>query len=594
MIQIPDMRIQPFPFSARSKHSGLLLMQQLLAGALVVLASGCVFFEVPRDQATQLLLTPVHSRSPATTKDVPAQFAGPRETGWRNVQLDLRAWSTKLPLCRDRTPETSPPECWTRGNEPPAVPQGDEEMSVEFLLISDAQTRDERAYEPGQLRWIDLFIEPTIRLPLVEVMDGIVLQTFVSAYSQHVNEDQGDATSRLLINGGDLLDVSLVTELVEANETLSRAEPEISVFSVVGNHDGLTWGNLPDSRTTTWELGINRTEFILGGILYSPDETGFGFACNEIISGLRRGESELRSALPETSEALDRIDRYKESFQARDEAELLPIAVKGIVSVSRVEDASNQLGYYAFERNGLRFIVLDTAAKDSVAAEVDPVQLGWLYLQLRDAWIDGKGVILVSHHGPKDFAWHSESTLKRALELFPNIIAHFHGHGHEPRVEMVGKVPVIETPSIIDYPEAGSLVRIFRRKDDSSLRITVSLVRPIVSNDSADAILLDSLLEETWINSYYDNHSKFRSRYGPYRAVSWLRDDARSFSMHRSPVRDLNGSLQFVWQAQHNEQVPSAADFFGSKRAADQSCQMRKALGLAVWCTDESSLESCT
>lgn len=569
-------------------------MQLILACALAALASGCVFFEVPKDQATQLLLTPVHSRSPATIKNVPAQFAGPCGPGWRNVQLGMQAWSTKLAACLDRIPETTPLGCWARGKEPPTVPQNNEEMSIEFLLISDAQTRDERAYEPEQLRWIDFFIEPTIRLPLVEVMDGVVLQAFVSAYSQHTNENQGDAASRFLIHGGDLLDVSLVTELVEANETFSHAEPEISVYSVVGNHDGLTWGNLPDSRTTTWELGINRTEFVLGGILYSPDGAGFGFADNEIISGLLQGKSELRSALPETSEALDRINHYWESFQTRHEAELLPIAVKGIVSVSRIEDSSNQLGYYAFERNGLRFIVLETASKDSVAAEIDPVQLGWLYIQLRNALVNGMGVVIVSHHGPEDFPWYSESPLKRVLELFPNIIANFHGHGHEPRVEMVGNVPVIETPSIIDYPEAGSLVRIFRRKDGSSLRITVSLVRPIVSNDSADAILLDSLLEETWINSYYDNRPKFRNRYGPYRAVSWLGDDARSFSMDRLPVRDLNGTLQIIWQTQHNGLAPSASDFFGSKRDADQSYQMRKALGLEVWCTHDSSSASCT
>lgn len=101
---------------------------------------------------------------------------------------------------------------------------------------------------------------------------------------------------------------------------------------------------------------------------------------------------------------------------------------------------------------------------------------------------------------------------------------------------MVGEVSVIETRSIIDYPEAGSLVRVFRRKDGSSLHIMVSLVRRSVSNNSADAMLLQSLLEETWINSYYDKRSNFRSRYGPYRDVSWLRDDARSGSTGQSTL----------------------------------------------------------
>jgi len=57
--------------------------------------------------------------------------------------------------------------------------------------------------------------------------------------------------------------------------------PEIRIYSVAGNHDGLIFGNLPDQKTSTRGLGINKSEFILGNLLDDP--CGYGFGKNEVI-----------------------------------------------------------------------------------------------------------------------------------------------------------------------------------------------------------------------------------------------------------------------------------------------------------------------
>jgi 3',5'-cyclic AMP phosphodiesterase CpdA len=190
---------------------------------------------------------------------------------------------------------------------------------VEFLHVSDAQIRDERAYDPAQLRRFDTLLSSSIRAPLVEALDGVVLNAFLHSYLKQTAAYPDDAPPYFVVHTGDLIDISLVTELIDAYLALGSIAAEVPVYSLVGNHDGLTFGNLSDSRTTTWELGVGRKEFVLGSLLLSPSRAqveGFGFGENELLKALATGKTSAAKRLPETSAALRRIERARAAFLA--------------------------------------------------------------------------------------------------------------------------------------------------------------------------------------------------------------------------------------------------------------------------------------
>ena len=489
---------------------------------LVFVVSMCApkppYYEVPRDRAAKLLLEPIpwstaDSLTPALSRERVKRGASRQLLAWDGSRFSSRNWAEGLAERRE----------------------GGWSPIVEFLQVSDAQIRDERAYPPRALRGWDKvpYLQSTIRFPLMEILDGVVLDTFLENYRKQieqydVNESKFDF---FVVHTGDLLDISLVTELIEAHNILRPIGEDLPVYSLVGNHDGLIFGNLTDEQTKTWEIGINRKEFVLGSLLLAPSgsktDGGFGFACNEVISS-----PTAMHGLPETAEALERV----KTIRALDknvlaEVQMNPLAVKRTISVKKEEDELPkeenelyQLGYYDFEKGGIRFICLDTAWRNMQHGGMGKMQLGWLYLTLARALEKGEPVLVFAHHSPAQFRAHHDDAdiLRKMLRQFPNVLAYMYGHGHTIDIEGSGKPLLIQVPSTVDYPQAGALVRIFKGKGGEKARayqLSLSFVRPAADATTSEGVILGGALFESWVMAYYDQYEVNRKKYGEFEAI---------------------------------------------------------------------------
>ena len=153
----------------------------------------------------------------------------------------------------------------------------------EFLHVSDAQIRDETLYESSPLDLIQLYsldnlLTVTIRRPLVEKFDSFTLAAFLAGYGKAVSHRSGN---QFVVHTGDLLDISVATELMDGLSVLKNVSSAFNptssamrIYSVAGNHDGLVFGNIPDGKADGRGLDVNKAEFIFAHLLESPDEEG--------------------------------------------------------------------------------------------------------------------------------------------------------------------------------------------------------------------------------------------------------------------------------------------------------------------------------
>lgn len=335
----------------------------------------------------------------------------------------------------------------------------------EFLHVSDAQIRDESLYDSSpldlvQLGVMDLFIDVTIRRALVERFDSLTLASFLLGYAK-AHQKIPDQRNHFIIHTGDLLDISVVTELMEGMEIFKGVstyqEYETKIRSVAGNHDGLIFGNIDDGRADGRGLDINKAEFIFAHFLADFQE-GFGFGENEIAEKIKqiqlkvensdgtgplldRFKKECREKIPfsKNEETLfgehwwkkDIQDFCKLSVQVIDRVKKLnnssplniPLAYrKAIDFPGKLSELPIKLGYYSWcehykdddhgkckgsashesEVGGVRYIVLDTRNNFYENGTMDWIQLGWVYNELIAALKNKEGVIVFSHDPPDE------------------------------------------------------------------------------------------------------------------------------------------------------------------------------------------------
>ena len=185
-----------------------------------------------------------------------------------------------------------------------------------------------------------------------------------------------------------------------------------------------------------------------------------------------------------------------------------------------VDGGELQLGYYHWDQQlatavegleGVRYIVLDTRNKDfSANGQIGLIQLGWLYNRLADALARRYCVVIFAHHSPgmmeKDrwtgsvFDKATTGILCRMLERFPNVIALFHGHYHWNEAlrwpDENGRIALIQTGSLADFPQVGRKVWIYAKAlgdDCYQAAISWEFVRPR-GNFTSQGEILDSLL----------------------------------------------------------------------------------------------------
>ncbi len=397
--------------------------------SLTLVATGCAeFFQLPPDRSSEIALS---------TRD------------WPNKS----EVSSPIPLCRIEAAVKK--LCIATTDQSSSEPNAP--LVAHFLHLSDAQIRDETVYKyQGNLQEVDSFINVTVRRPLVEEYDVLTLASFLAAYNAEVRSEVRSRklpnigkAGPFLIHTGDLLDLSVITELMDALKVLGYwhmgcaqgANRGYPIYSVGGNHDGLLFGNIPQRTADTQDIGVNQSEFVLGHILYqhvmaqNEDKScagGFGFSQNELIRRWVEKASPLNSENTQPSnksksdnerweqksrEALEAAVERTTNLEIKD-----PQSIREIIREAqtfkhaiRVPTDANEtglsLGYYSWiERtphipndagvDGIRFIVLDTRARVNDEGDLDYVQRGWLYKELCDALEKRKAVVIFAHHQP--------------------------------------------------------------------------------------------------------------------------------------------------------------------------------------------------
>ena len=180
--------------------------------------------------------------------------------------------------------------------------------------------------------------------------------------------------------------------------------------------------------------------------------------------------------------------------------------------------------YFSMEVKGVLLVALDTVNEHGGwDGSISLSQLAWLNDTLRDN--QQLPAIVLSHHPitklGNTFApigaepRVGEDRIRQALLSHSNVIAWLAGHDHQNRIEKIGGEAGfwhIETCSLIDFPQQGRMVEIFRGADDflivttmfdhrSPLQVTENQ-RPAASFDLNDNTHLASLSRELAANHW--------------------------------------------------------------------------------------------
>ncbi len=375
---------------------------------------------------------------------------------------------------------------------PPPPPGFDRSKGAvaQFLHVSDVHIRDadipRKSGMEKSLGEIDRVVGTAARLAHTEAFDSLVFAAFLSGYAKaHATPAPAGGTATpaaggppaFIMHGGDLVDISLITELTEGLRILrgaAQAHPSVPIYTMVGNHDGLFLGNWFASLTDTLGLVVNGPEFVLGHLLADPkDNRGFGFGWNEVLE--RFGEDSVppvghpaAHGFEDRLKALERTDEGKRfarqirqmAWAARKRAALrgqadvdvewllgCPAVVHhAIYTTAKTLEDDLVCGYYSWTVPTrisvpgkadapltFRFIVLDTLGRLYQAGNVDDIQLGWLYKELVKARNGKECVLIFAHHHPEKMApWcQNRKHFLTLLRAFPNIAGYFYGHSHE-------------------------------------------------------------------------------------------------------------------------------------------------------------------
>ena len=273
-------------------------------------------------------------------------------------------------------------------------------------------------------------------------------------------------------------------------EGLDRAIPWYSVY---GNHDGLCVGNFRirdgDPDPARWISPLIPTVARIIGLHAFEDRPNALWPADDrspaVILGreeppmdpdtlqLRVGELRAGPIVPDSARQFaGRHGFIEEHFHTVTE----PVG-HGFTESNRREGHA----YYSARPSGdapIRLIVLDTVSSAPIPGF--PFFYGvmtrdqfenFLKPEVKAARRAGEYVIIASHHPSIDFSIpHPGETVgtwefRRFLASQPNVLAHICGHYHRNRVIMVkgrNPYPEIETASLIDYPQEGRIIEIYR------------------------------------------------------------------------------------------------------------------------------------
>jgi Calcineurin-like phosphoesterase len=221
------------------------------------------------------------------------------------------------------------------------------------------------------------------------------------------------------------------------------------VYPVLGDHDILVAGELtPTEETRALAVGDRALWELPPGLSLPPGTslTAGGSPDGPPLPGLVQQFLTRALAGPTVRVPPDPARREMAL------AEALPLLRPG---------TTTSLDYHADVGRDLRLIVLDLARRAGGSGGlVRPDQPGWLTSQLGDAAAAGRWVIVVSHQ-PLAGSEGGESVLS-LLDGHPRVIAALAGHTHRNSIEPRAGYWLINTASLIDYPQQARALRVVR------------------------------------------------------------------------------------------------------------------------------------
>lgn len=446
----------------------------------------------------------------------------------------------------------------------PAPQEPEWELWLRFAHLSDAHLCDEES--PARAVGLDRVIPESWRPQ--EAYTAQVLDATLRA----VNQYHQNYPLAFLIHTGDAVDLSQFNELrwfidifdaqmVDPDSgakegallPLDPAEnphlpfnptgldPAIPWYSVFGNHDGLAVGNFGIDASAAdpgawvaplWPIAAN-----IIGLYQFEDRPQFLWPLDD-----RSPSVLLAGDPPQDSETLQiRLENIPAG-------PIPPDPGRAFVERRRFVDehfntltqpvghgftAGNQVqgtAHYTVRPVAdvpLRLIILDTVTPAPMPGwphfyGVMPRDQfdGFLKPALAAARSAGEYVIIASHHPSADFNLpHPGNTVRqrefrRFLASQPHVIAHICGHTHRHHIETVpGRYPYpeIETGSLIDSPQEGRILALYRDAQSGRFRLDASLV----SHRDVDAPLAAESARRAEIDAQYRGESLVKGGWLP-------------------------------------------------------------------------------
>ncbi len=246
-------------------------------------------------------------------------------------------------------------------------------------------------------------------------------------------------------------------------------------YACFGNHDGLVQGNFPAATLQLNAIATGPLKIISPPAGFSPAQLTNALASGNVgafLTSLVLGPG-VRVVTPDARRRLiARADIVEEHFTTRG----LPEG-HGFTARNRRDGTA----YYAFEKNGCRFIVLDTVNPNGYAdGSIDATQMEWL----RDQMTQSKGGIAMV------FSHHTSGTMNNPLvatggdptprvtgdEVLALLLKHWEVvawiNGHTHRSEILfhkrprgGGLWEINTASHVDWPQQSRIIELLDNHD---------------------------------------------------------------------------------------------------------------------------------
>jgi 3',5'-cyclic AMP phosphodiesterase CpdA len=238
--------------------------------------------------------------------------------------------------------------------------------------------------------------------------------------------------------------------LARAEEPFTSPGLRMPWYPVVGNHDLLVQGNLaPTPRTEAVAIGSRKLVSLARGALETVRQRGLGRASVDAV---------LAGGLPGRAVRVAADPRRRELGAAEVLARLRRASGHG---------GSSPLLDYTFDLGArVRAIVLDTVHRGAGAGGVvRPAQLRWLRDELRRA---GPRWVVVFSHTPLPSCDDGAAAVS-LLVADPRVVAAVAGDTHRNSIRRAGRLVLVTTSSLADWPQQARMFRLSARADGGAL-----------------------------------------------------------------------------------------------------------------------------